>query len=67
MTWGALQLVVGFWGNSVGGHGLDTVLYLAGDPEEVTSIRGTLDTLNPAHRGTPRTCTSSRTRRSAAR
>ena len=45
---GRLQLVVGFWGNSVGGHGLDTVLYLAGDPEEVTSIRGTLDTLNPA-------------------
>ena len=43
-----MQRVVGFWGNSVGGHGLDTVLYLAGDPEEVTSIRGTLDTLNPA-------------------
>jgi predicted dehydrogenase len=45
---GRVQRVIGFWGNSVGGHGLDTVLYLAGDPEEVTSIRGTLDELSPA-------------------
>ena len=45
---GELQLVVGFWGNSVGGHGLDTMLYLAGDPHRVSAIRGTLDTLHPA-------------------
>ena len=45
---GRVQRVIGFWGNSVGGHGLDTVLYLAGDPKEVTSIRGTLDRLSPA-------------------
>ena len=45
---GRVQRVIGFWGNSVGGHGLDTVLYLAGDPEEITSIRGTLDELSPA-------------------
>ena len=44
---GRLQVVVGFWGNSLGGHGLDTMLYLAGDPHQVTSIRGTLDTLHP--------------------
>ena len=46
--------------------GCDTVLYLAGDPQEVTFIRDTLDELSPAP-GAPRTCTSSRTRRSAAR
>lgn len=45
---GKLQVVVGFWGNSIGGHGIDTMLYLAGDPHDVISIRGTLDELHPA-------------------
>ena len=45
---GALKSVVGFSGNSIGGHFLDTLLYLLGDPEPVTSIRGTLDELHPA-------------------
>ena len=43
---GALKSVVGFSGNSIGGHFLDTLLYLLGDPEPVTSIRGTLGALN---------------------
>ncbi|MBI2191229.1 MAG: Gfo/Idh/MocA family oxidoreductase [Planctomycetes bacterium] len=44
---GGLRSAVGFAGNSIGGHFLDTLLYLLGDPEPV-SIRGTLDTLHPA-------------------
>ncbi|MCZ6634226.1 MAG: Gfo/Idh/MocA family oxidoreductase [bacterium] len=42
-----IQSVVGYSGNSVGGHFLDTMLYLLGDPEPV-SVRGTLDQLHPA-------------------
>ena len=44
---GKLKSVLGFSGNSVGGHFLDTLLYLLGDPEPV-SIRGTLGELYPA-------------------
>ena len=44
---GAIKSVVGFWGNSIAGHFLDTQLYLLGDPEPV-SIRGTLGELHPA-------------------
>ena len=44
---GAVKAVVGFSGNSVGGHFLDTVLYVLGDPDPV-SISGTLDDLHPA-------------------
>ena len=43
---GALVSVLGFSGNSIGGHFLDTLLYLLGDPEPV-SIRGTLGELFP--------------------
>ena len=38
---GAVGSVIGFSGNSIGGHYLDTMLYLLGDPDPV-SIRGTL-------------------------
>ena len=44
---GTLKSVLGFSGNSIGGHFLDTLLYLLGDPEPV-SIRGTLGELYPA-------------------
>ncbi|MCZ6679605.1 MAG: Gfo/Idh/MocA family oxidoreductase [Candidatus Poribacteria bacterium] len=44
---GAVKSVLGFAGNSIGGHFLDTLLYLLGDPEPV-SIRGTLGELHPA-------------------
>lgn len=44
---GKVVAVVGFGGNSVGGHFLDTLLYLLGDPDPV-SIRGTLGTIYPA-------------------
>lgn len=44
---GALKAVVGFSGNSIGGHFLDNLLFLLGDPDPV-SIRGTLDELHPA-------------------
>ena len=43
---GAAKSVLGFSGNSIGGHFLDTMLYLIGDPEPV-SIRGTLGELHP--------------------
>ena len=43
---GAIRSVIGFAGNSIGGHFLDTLLYLLGDPEPV-SIRGTLGELHP--------------------
>ena len=45
---GAVKAVVGFSGNSIGGHFLDTLLYFLGDPEPVESIRGTLGELYPA-------------------
>ena len=45
---GELQAVVGYSGNSIGGHFLDTLLYFLGDPQPVESIRGTLDELYPA-------------------
>src|SRR5436309_2694261 len=44
---GAVRAVVGGGGNSIGGHLLDTLLYLLGDPEPV-SIHGTLGQLYPA-------------------
>jgi predicted dehydrogenase len=44
---GAVRSVLGFAGNSIGGHYLDTLLYLLGDPNPV-SIRGTLGELYPA-------------------
>ena len=44
---GEVKSVLGFAGNSIGGHFLDTLLYLLGDPEPV-SIRGTLGELHPA-------------------
>jgi predicted dehydrogenase len=44
---GAVKSVLGFSGNSIGGHFLDTLLYLLGDPEPVVSIRGTLGELHP--------------------
>ena len=44
---GAVKAVVGYSGNSIGGHFLDTLLYLLGDPDPV-SISGTLDDLHPA-------------------
>lgn len=44
---GAVRSVIGFAGNSIGGHFLDTLLYLLGDPEPV-SIRGTLGELHHA-------------------
>jgi predicted dehydrogenase len=43
---GAVKCVLGFSGNSIGGHFLDTMLYLIGDPEPV-SIQGTLGELYP--------------------
>lgn len=43
---GNVRAVLGFSGNSIGGHFLDTLLYLLGDPEPV-SIRGTLSELHP--------------------
>ena len=48
---GNVTAVLGFSGNSIGGHFLDTLLYLLGDPEPV-SIRGTLSDLNPPERDT---------------
>ena len=45
---GVVKSVVGFSGNSIGGHFLDTLLYLLGDPESLVSIRGTLGELYPA-------------------
>ena len=45
---GDVRSVVGFSGNSIGGHFLDTLLYLLGDPEPVVSIQGTLGELYPA-------------------
>ena len=47
---GAVQSVIGFAGNSIGGHFLDTLLYLLGDPEPV-SIRGTLGEAAPRRGG----------------
>ncbi|MBI1924620.1 Gfo/Idh/MocA family oxidoreductase [Candidatus Poribacteria bacterium] len=44
---GTIRSVLGFSGNSIGGHFLDTLLYLLGDPEPVL-IRGTLGELHPA-------------------
>jgi predicted dehydrogenase len=44
---GAPRAVIGYSGNSIGGHYLDTLLYLIGDPEPV-SIQGTLGQLYPA-------------------
>ena len=44
---GAIRSVLGFSGNSIGGHFLDTLLYLLGDPDPV-SMRGTLGELHPA-------------------
>lgn len=44
---GNVRAVLGFSGNSIGGHFLDTLLYLLGDPEPVVSIRGTLGELHP--------------------
>ena len=44
---GTVRSVMGFAGNSIGGHFLDTLLYLLGDPEPV-SIRGTLGELHHA-------------------
>ena len=44
---GPLRSVLGFSGNSIGGHFLDTLLYLLGDPDPV-SIRGALGELHPA-------------------
>jgi predicted dehydrogenase len=44
---GAARAVIGLSGNSIGGHYLDTMLYLIGDPEPV-SIQGTLGQLSPA-------------------
>ena len=44
---GRVRAVLGFSGNSIGGHFLDTLLYLLGDPEPVVSIRGTLGELHP--------------------
>ena len=44
---GAVRSVLGFSGNSLGGHFLDTLLYLLGDPDPVR-IRGTLGELHPA-------------------
>jgi predicted dehydrogenase len=44
---GAIKSVLGFKGSSIGGHFLDTLLYLLGDPEPI-SIRGTLGELFPA-------------------
>ena len=43
---GAVKSVIGFAGNSIGGHFLDTLLYLLGDPDPI-SIRGTLGELHP--------------------
>jgi predicted dehydrogenase len=45
---GEVKSVLGFSGNSIGGHFLDTLLYFLGDPEPVVSIRGVLGELNPA-------------------
>ena len=45
---GRVQSVVGFSGNSLGGHFLDTLLYLLGDPNRAISIRGLLNELYPA-------------------
>ena len=45
---GEVRSVVGSSGNSIGGHFLDTLLYLLRDPEPVVSIRGTLGELHPA-------------------
>ena len=42
---GAVKSALGFSGNSIGGHFLDTLLYLLDDPEPV-SISGTLDELH---------------------
>ena len=44
---GAVKSALGFSGNSIGGHFLDTLLYLLDDPEPV-SISGTLDELHNA-------------------
>lgn len=44
---GAVKSALGFSGNSIGGHFLDTLLYLLDDPEPV-SISGTLDELHKA-------------------
>ena len=41
---GAIKSVLGFSGNSIGGHFLDTLLYLLDDPEPI-SISGTLGEL----------------------
>ena len=43
---GTIRSVLGFSGNSIGGHFLDTMLYLLGDPKP-TTIRGTLGELHP--------------------
>ncbi len=45
---GGVRSVLGFSGNSIGGHSLDTLLYLLGDPEPVVSIRASLGELYPA-------------------
>lgn len=44
---GGVRSVLGFMGNPIGGHFIDTLLYLLGDPEPI-SIRGVLSTLHPA-------------------
>ena len=44
---GAVKSALGFSGNSIGGHFLDTLLYLLDDPEPV-SISGTLGELHTA-------------------
>ncbi|HIA68049.1 TPA: Gfo/Idh/MocA family oxidoreductase [Candidatus Poribacteria bacterium] len=44
---GAIKSALGFSGNSIGGHFLDTLLYLLDDPEPV-SISGTLSELHTA-------------------
>ncbi|MCZ6676970.1 MAG: Gfo/Idh/MocA family oxidoreductase [Candidatus Poribacteria bacterium] len=49
---GAVKSALGFGGNSIGGHFLDTLLYFLGDPEPVVSIRGTLGELYPDERDT---------------
>ena len=43
---GEVKSIVGYGGNSIGGHYLDTLLYLIGDPDPV-SIRGTLGETHP--------------------
>ena len=48
---GPIRSVLGFSGNSIGGHFLDTMLYLLGDLKP-TTIRGTLGELHPDEKDT---------------